>query len=62
METEKSYTITESQLKKLIDKVEKNIKSKTDKKGEYSLGSSISSSATDTIQNFFTKNCINLEN
>lgn len=61
METEKSYKITESQLNKLIEKIDKNIRSKTDSKGEYSLGSSITKSAADTIQNFLDKNCLNLE-
>lgn len=51
------FSITEKQLEKLIDKVQNNIKTKLNKKGEYSLSSDLSQSVSDTIKHFLKKHC-----
>ena len=53
----KKYVITKEQLDDLIFKVHLNITNLTDKAGEYSLGSKLENSVTDTIKNFFSKKC-----
>jgi uncharacterized tellurite resistance protein B-like protein len=51
------FSITEEQLEKLIEKVQNNIKTKLNKKGEYSSSADVSQSVSDTIKSFLKKHC-----
>lgn len=53
----KQFKITEEQLEKLIVKVQNNIKTKLNEKGEYSLSADVSQSVSDTIKSFLKKHC-----
>lgn len=52
---EKTFSISEKDLQKLIERIQDNIKNKTNKNGEYSLYMAISNSVKDTILTFFNK-------
>jgi len=58
IDNNKVFSITENQLNDLIEKIKNNVKNKTNKRGEYSIGLEIGQSISDIIKTYLVRNCI----
>lgn len=55
MENIKTFSLTEKDVKELIEKLQSNVEKKLRKKGEHTLSAEIKQSMSDVIINYFKK-------